>query len=161
MDEIQNENQAGEIKSPPAPLLQRGGKMPVGKKIIWGAAVLILIVIAVQIVLADKYKATVLPIEGEKKVGVNPTTESLDFGDLSKDTSATRIVTLKSGGADAYIWIMKFGSLSDLIKNDDSRFILKGGQEKKIEFSVYMPSSATVGQRMNGWVWIFKMPKVF
>lgn len=136
--------------------------MPLWKKIIWGVMALIVLLLAVQIVVADKYKATVLPIEGEKKVGVNPTTEVLDFGDLSKDTSATRVVTLKSGGAGGtYIWIMKFGSLSDLIKTSDSAIYLKPGEERKVEFSVYMPASAPIGQRMDGWVWIFKIPKIF
>jgi hypothetical protein len=160
MEEIQNENQ--EEKSSPEPAPERGGKrMPLGKKIFWGIVIVILIVVAIQVVLADKYKATVLVIEGEKKVGVNPTTEVLDFGDLSKDTQATRTVALKSGGGDTYIWIMKFGKLSELIKLDDSRFVLKGGQEKKIEFSVYMPNSATIGERMNASVWIVKLPKIW
>jgi len=51
--------------------------------------------------------------------------------------------------------------LSELIKLDDSRFVLKGGQEKKIEFSVYMPNSATIGERMNASVWIVKLPKIW
>ena len=136
-------------------------KMSLGKKIFWVILAIVVLLIGVQIVNADKYKATVLPIEGEKKVGVNPTAESLDFGDLSHDTSAARTVTLKSGGPDTYIWIMKFGSLSDLIKISENNFVLKGGQEKKIEFSVYMPNSAPIGQRMNGSVWIFKLPKIW
>ena len=132
------------------------------KKFIWLVVLILLFILAVQIVNADKYSATVLPIEGEKKVGVNPTAESLDFGDLSKDTSANRYVTLKSSsGRDTYVWIVEFGALAQLIKIDDNKFILKAGQEKKVEFSLYMPSSATVGKRMNGYVWIFKMPKIW
>lgn len=137
-------------------------RMPLWRKIAWGVVILILIIVAVQIVNAQKFKATVLPIEGEKKVGVNPTTESLDFGDLSHDTQATRTITLKSGGSSgSYIWIMKFGNLSDLIKISDDKIYLKPGEERKVEFSVYMPVSAKTGQRMNAWVWIFKLPKVF
>jgi len=137
-------------------------KMGLGKKIFWVIAAVVVLILAVQVVNADKYKATVLPIEGEKKVGVNPTDQALDFGDLSGDTSASRYVTLKSsGGGDTYVWIMKFGSLSELIKPSDTSFVLKAGQEKKIEFSVYMPSSATKNKRMDGSVWIFKIPKVW
>lgn len=137
-------------------------KMPLGKKIFWVIVAILIILVAVQIVNAEKYKATVLPIEGERKVGVNPTTESLDFGDLSRDTAASRTVTLKSSGTnDSYVWIIKFGALSDLIKTSESSFVLKAGEEKKIEFSVYMPASAPMGQRMNGNVWIFKIPKIF
>lgn len=137
-------------------------KTPLWRKIAWGVVILILIVVAAQVVLAQRYKATVLVIEGEKKVGVNPTTESLDFGDLSHDTSATRIINLKSGGSrGAYIWIMKFGSLADLMKIDDNKIYLKPGEERKVEFTVYMPVSASIGQRMNGNVWIFKVPKIW
>jgi hypothetical protein len=137
-------------------------KMGVGKIILWVVVVLIVLVAAVQIVNADKYKATVLPIEGDKKVGVNPTDQALDFGDLSGDTSASRYVTLKSSGTrDTYVWILKFGSLSELIKTDQSAFVLKAGEEKKVEFSVYMPPSAVKNVRMDASVWIFKVPKVF
>ena len=163
MEETQNINQ--EEKSLP-PSLSEGEekkkKMSLWKKIVWGIVVLIILVIAVQVLIADKYKATVLVIEGEKKVGVNPTSESLDFGDLSHDTATTRIITLKSSGSrDTYVYIMKFGGLSDLMKIDDNKIILKGGEERKVEFSVYMPVSAPIGKRMDAYVWIFKAPKIW
>jgi hypothetical protein len=160
MDEqIINQEQHEET---PQTLRQAQGRTPLWRKIAWIIVIIILIVAAVQVVLAQKYKATVLVIEGEKKVGVNPTTEVLDFGDLSHDTSATRTVTLKSGGGNgAYIWIMKFGTLSDLIKISDSKIYLKPGEERKVEFSVYMPVSAKTGQRMNAYVWMFKIPKIW
>lgn len=158
MEEMQNENSPTSSGNSDK---QIQGKMPLWKKIFWVIVAFLVLIIAVQMVIADKYKATVLVIEGEKKVGVNPTSESLDFGDLSRDTSAARTVTLKSGGGDAYIWVMKFGALSDLIKIDDNNFVLKGRQEKKIEFLVYMPVSAKIGERMNGYVWIFKLPKIW
>ncbi len=154
MEEAQNLN-----KETPR---QARGRKPLWKKIVWGIVILILLVVVVQVVLAQKYKATVLVIEGEKKVGVNPTSESLDFGDLSHDTSAVRTVTLKSGGnGDTYVYIMTFGALSDLIKISENNFVLKSGQEKKVEFSVYMPVSAKIGERMNARVWIFKLPKLW
>ena len=137
-------------------------KMVLVKKAVWLVVLILLFLLAVQIVNADKYQATVLPIEGEKKVGVNPTGESLDFGDLSKDTSANRYVSLKSSSSrDTYVWITKFGALSQLIKIDDNKFILKAGQEKKVEFSLYMPASAAINKRLNGYVWIFKLPKMW
>jgi len=158
MEEEKNQ----EEKSPLTP--PKGGerRMSLGKIIFWVIIAVVVLVAGVQVVNADKYKATVLPIEGEKKVGVNPTDQALDFGDLSADTSASRYVTLKSSGSrDTYIWIMKFGSLADLIKTDQSAFTLKAGEEKKIEFNVYMPSSAPKNQRMDGSVWIFKIPKIW
>ena len=62
--------------------------MTKGEKIL--AVVLIIIFLAVFYIALDanKYSAQVLVIEGEGRVGVNPTTERLDFGDLSRGTSA-------------------------------------------------------------------------
>jgi hypothetical protein len=153
MDELQNMIQEDQGEAPKK-------KMRLWQKIGWVVVIVIVVVLGVQVALADKYKATVLPIEGEKKVGVNPTTEVLDFGDLSRDTSATRTVSLKSGsGGDTYVYVLKFGSVSELMKVSEQNFTLKGGEEKKVEFSVYMPGSAKIGTRMNGYVWIFKVPK--
>ena len=111
--------------------------------------------------MADKYKAQVLVIEGEKKVGVNPTEESLDFGDLSADTSATRYIKLNAGGMSTFIYVLKFGSIAELIDISENGFTLNKGDEKKLEFSLYMPSSAPIGEKYTGRVWIFKVPKVW
>ena len=144
----------------PDPLLQRG-KSGVLKKIGWGIAALVLTVGLVQVLVADKYQAQVLVIEGKGKVGVNPTAEKLDFGDLSGDTSAARYITLNAGGMDTYIYIWKFGSIAELMKLNDNNFTMEKGDEKKLELSVYMPLSAPVGEKYTGRVWIFKVPRVW
>jgi len=129
------------------------------KRIGYGLIILILLLVAVQVAIAERYQAQVQVIEGEKKVGVNPTTEMLDFGDLSADTSATRLVTMKAGGMDTFVHITKVGGISDLIKVSENNFTMKKGDEKKIEFAMYMPKSAPVGKWYKGWVMIFKVPK--
>lgn len=131
------------------------------KKIIWLIAAVLAFIVIVQIAVADKYKAQVLVIEGEKKVGVNPTDEKLDFGDLSADTSATRYVTLNAGGIGTYVYVLKFGSIAELVKLSENNFTMKKGDEKKLEFTVYMPPSAPVGEKYTGYVWIFKTPRVW
>jgi len=136
-------------------------KRSIGKKIFWGIIALIILLLIVQIIIADKYKAQVLVIEGEKKVGVNPTTEKLDFGDLSADTSQTRYITLNAAGMNTFIYVLKFGSIAELIKLNDNSFSLTEGDEKRLEFSLYMPSSAPVGEKYTGQVWIFKIPKIW
>ena len=78
------------------------------KKVIWAVVAVLAFVVIVQVAVADKYSAQILVIEGEKKVGVNPTDEKLDFGDLSADTSATRYVTLSAGGVNAFVSVLKF-----------------------------------------------------
>ena len=136
-------------------------KKSVLKKIAWGIVALILVIALVQVAVADRYQAQVLVIEGEGKVGVNPTTDKLDFGDLSGDTSAARYVTLRSGGMDTYIAVWKFGSIAELIKLSDNNFTMEKGDEKRLEMSVYMPLSAPVDKKYTGQVWIFKIPKVW
>jgi hypothetical protein len=136
-------------------------KMGIGKKITWIVIAIILFIVIVQIAVADRYEAQVLVIEGEKKVGVNPTAEKLDFGDLSADTSATRYVTLNAGGMNTYVYVLKFGSIAELIKLSENNFTLSQGDEKKLEFTLYMPPSAPIGEKYTGRVWIFKVPKVW
>jgi hypothetical protein len=128
---------------------------------IYGLLVLIILFIGIQVAVADKYKAQVQVIGGDKKVGVNPTTAMLDFGDLSADTSATRLVTMKAGGLDTFVHIATIGGISDLIKINENNFTMKKGDEKKIEFSMYMPKSAPVGKWYKGQVVIFKVPKIW
>lgn len=132
-----------------------------GKRIAYGLIGILLFLVIVQIVVADKYEAQVLVIEGEKKVGVNPTAERLDFGDLSADTSATRFVTLNAGGMDTFITVVKFGKIAELIKLSENNFTVKEGDEKRLEFSLYMPPSAPAGEKYTGRVWIFKIPKIW
>ena len=131
------------------------------KKIVWGVVTLVIMVGVVQVLVADKYQAQVAVVEGEGNVGLNPTVRKLDFGDLSGDTSAARYITLNAGGMDTYISVWKFGSIAELIELNDNNFTMKKGDEKKLELSVYMPSSAPVGEKYTGYVWIFKIPKVW
>src|SRR3989344_3932885 len=66
---------------------------------------------------ANKYQATVHVIAGEGKVGVNPTTERLDFGDLSPGTSAIRSVDIENWTTiSMYVAIVNFGSINALME---------------------------------------------
>jgi len=38
---------------------------------------------------------------------------------------------------------------------------MKKGDEEKLEFSLYMPPSAPIDKTYAGYVWIFKLPKIF
>jgi len=131
------------------------------KKIVWGIVALVIMVGVVQVLVADKYQAQVAVVGGEGNVGLNPTVRKLDFGDLSGDASAARHITLNAGGMDTYIFIWKFGSIAELMKLSSNNFIMKKGDKKELELSVYMPLSAPVGEKYTGQVWIFKVPKVW
>src|SRR3989338_7511407 len=83
---------------------------------------------------ANKYRATVRVIDGEGKVGVNPTTEVLDFGDLSPGTSAVRRVDIQNGTPiPMWVAVVRTGAINDLMKLDKNYFVVPGNSGAKIE----------------------------
>lgn len=111
---------------------------------------------------ANKYPAQVRVIEGEGKVGVNPTTEVVDFGDLSRGTSAVRTVTVKNNTPlPFFVSVVKFGAIRGLMDQDQNNFVLHKGEERKIEFTVYVPASAEIDKVYSGRVYVFKLPAPF
>ena len=118
--------------------------------------------VGVQIMAAERYQAVVQVVEGTDRVGVNPTAERLDFGDLSRDTGASRFINLKNPGKMAKtIWVVKSGTIAELMKTDKpAKFTLQPGEEVKLEFNVKIPVSAPYG-KYSGKVMIFKWPKLF
>jgi len=129
-------------------------------KIIWIIVGIIIFVVVVQIVAADKYSAQVQVVEEKGTIGVNPLAEKLDFGDLARELSAVRYVSMENNGKfPIYVMIVKFGGISDLIKISRNNFVLESGQKERLEFEVFVPVSAE-NKYYTGWVWIFKLPKV-
>jgi len=125
------------------------------------AIVLVVIFLFVFYIVLDANKYSMLAhiVEGEGKVGVNPTTESLDFGDLSRGTSAVRRVNIENSTfMPMYIMIFKRGGLSDLIDVDKNFFTLAPDESVKIEFAAYVPASAELGKNYTGKVYLFKIP---
>ena len=115
----------------------------------------------VQYMAADKYEAVVKVVEEGGKIGVNPMTERLDYGDLPKGNASTRFVTIEnSGGMDIYVMVVKYGGIAELIKVSRNNFVLDPGEKEKLELSLNMPISANK-EEYKGKVVIFKLPKVF
>ena len=125
-----------------------------------GAILLIVFLAVFYIVLdANKYRAQVAAIEGEGKVGINPTTELLDFGDLSRGTSAIRRVSIANNTpVPMWIAVVRTGSIYDLTDLDKNYFVMKPRAEERLEFKVYMPASAEIGKMYKGRVYIFRIP---
>lgn len=108
---------------------------------------------------ANKYQAVVRVVEGEGRVGVNPTTERLDFGDLSRGTSAVRTVTIKNGTImPMYVVMVKTGNIADLVDIDTNYVKVPRGAEQSIEFQTYIPASASIDATYKGRVYVFKIP---
>jgi len=168
MGEEKNQNSllsAGQSKENSNKLLGMGKKRRPIKKILKAAdlfaALLAVWFAVVQYMAADKYEAVVKVVEEGGKVGVNPLTERLDYGDLPKGNSSTRFVTIEnSGDMNIYVKVVKMGDISELIKLSRNDFVLSPRQSEKLEFLLEMPISADKGE-YKGQVMIFKLPKVF
>jgi len=129
------------------------------EKIVYGLVLAVFLVVFYITLDANKYAAQVHVIEGQGRVGVNPTTEKLDFGDLSPGTQTVRRVDIQNRTpVPVWIAIVRFGDITDLMKIDKNFFVLPGNAETKVEFTVYMPASATVDATMTGRVILFKIP---
>ncbi len=134
--------------------------MKIFKKILIVIGVIIILFVIIQIVNAAKYKMVVNVVEGENIMGVNPTAERLDFGDLSRNNGMTRYVTMKSGGkTSTYVMVWKFGSISDLVKLNKNYFVLQPGEEVRLNFEISIPPSAEF-KKYSGYTWIFRFPKI-
>lgn len=145
---------------------QAGRPLKKSDKII-GVILIICFLFVFYVVLdANKYRMQVLVIEGEGKVGVNPTSELLDFGDMSRGTESVRTVTLNNGTfMPMYVLVWQRGGLSELVKVTDKNtgegakaFKLEPNTEVKIDFMARMPASAQIGDKYTGNVIIFKIP---
>ena len=145
---------------------QAGRPLKKSDKII-GVILLVIFLFVFYVVLdANKYAMQVLVIEGEGKVGVNPTQELLDFGDMSKGTTAIRTVTLNNGTfMPMQVLVWQIGGITDLVDitfKEDGKpagsFKLKPGVETKLDFVANMPASVQPGTKYTGRVFIFKIP---
>ncbi|MCK4592774.1 hypothetical protein KAT63_05060 [Candidatus Parcubacteria bacterium] len=115
----------------------------------------------VQYMAADKYEAVVKVMEEGGKIGVNPMTERLDYGDLPKGNASTRFVTIENNGKmGIYVAIVKYGGIAELIKISRNNFVLDPGEKEKLELLLEMPISADK-DGYEGKVVIFKLPKLF
>lgn len=136
-----------------------GAPLRTRDKVIGTIAIVLFLFVFYVVLDANKYRALVHVIEGEGKIGVNPTAEAIDFGDLSLGTSAVRRVDIKNGTPiPMYIMVFKTGSIAGLMKIDKNFFRLPPGGDVKIEFTAYMPASAKVGNDYKGRVYLFKVP---
>jgi len=131
------------------------------KVIILGIGAVAAIFVIVQFINATKYEMVVNVVEGENVLGLNPTTERLDFGDLSRNNGIARQVSIANGGGmDIFVAAFKFGELAGLVNLDRNFFVLKPGEESKLSLEVFIPPSAET-RKYDGKIWIFRLPKPF
>jgi len=133
--------------------------MPKAKIIVLSLIAIIGVFVVIQVINASKYDMVVNVVDGENVLGLNPLTERLDFGDLSRNNRMARQITIANGGSmDSYVIVWKFGEVSDLVHVDKNFFTVKSKEESKISFEVGIPPSAET-RKYEGGVWIFRVPK--
>jgi len=129
------------------------------KIVLLGIGVVAAIFAIVQFINAAKYEMVVNVVEGENVLGLNPTTERLDFGDLSRNNGIARQISIENGGGmDIFVAAFKFGELASLVKLDRNFFVLKPGEEAQISLEVSIPPSAET-RKYDGRIWVFRLPK--
>lgn len=156
----EQQNNAGEIV-PKKGWLERivGRPLKFLDKLLLGILITFFLFVFYVVLDANKYPALVHVIEGQGAVGVNPTSKALDFGDLSRGTTAVRRVKIENKTfMPMYIAAFKVGSIADLVKIDNNFYRMGAHTEDKMEFTLYMPASATVDQDYTGRVFLFKIP---
>lgn len=137
---------------------QPKAKWRIGRIIVWAIIVIAVVFIVVQYLNASRYDALVQVIN-EDRLGVNPTGEKLDFGDLPHDKDAVRRVDLQSSGnISSFVIVWKRGEIGDFMKISKNFFTLKPGTKEDLEFSVHIPNSAEY-RYYKGKVVIFRIPK--
>ena|SRR3989344_7498566 len=142
------------------PVAQPVNKPSKLRLVVWIIITLIVIFFVVQYLNAARYDALVQVVEGEQ-IGVNPTGERLDFGDLPRDKSAVRAVTLaSSGNTPAYVIVWTRGEISNFMDVSKNFFTLESGQDERLEFTTHIPSSAE-NKYYRGRVIIFRIPKIW
>jgi len=134
-------------------------KIGMGKKILIGLVVVVYLFVLYIVVDANKYKAMVRVIDGAGQVGVNPTSESLDFGDISLGMSARRKVNIANNTfMPMRILIWKTGTIKNIMDVSEQSLRLDPHIDTEIEFTTYIPASAVIDQNYEGRVYIFKIP---
>lgn len=130
------------------------------KIIIYIVALLLIWIATIQYISADKYDAVVNVLEQNEKVGINPTSDKLDYGDLPKGKRLSRSIVIENNGdMNIYVTILKTGSISELIEISKNNFVLNSGDNEKIELPLELPISANK-DKYDGKIIIFKIPKL-
>ena len=149
------------VQQPQPSRWERMGGRPLkpAEKVVAIILVVIFAFVFYLVIDANKYQAFVKVIEGEGRAGINPTTEALDFGDLSRGVTAVRRVDIKNNTPmPMFVMVFKTGSIADLMDLSKDNFKLAPRAETKIEFSTYIPASAEIDRIYRGRVYLFKIP---
>lgn len=91
-------------------------------------------------------------------VGINPTTERMDFGDLTQGSSQVRPLVLENSGVLPWrVSIIVMGEIGQFIQISDAFFTLDRGETKNVDFTLILPPNAAPG-KYSGRVLVLRVP---
>lgn len=123
--------------------------------------VLILWVLAMQYVVADKYAVVVNVVGESSEASAVAMADGLDFGSVPQGSSATRFVTLHNGSDhDIYVKVLELGEAARFIQSNRNGFVLGAGEGENLEFTADIPAGAKE-KKYTGKIMIFEVPKLF
>ena len=129
--------------------------------LILGAFVLsIVATVLIELAYADKFAMQVNVIKSANKIGINPLTDSLDFGDIYPGGKVKRYITVKNDGPRStlmVVWVT--GTAGEMVTANDSYLTLEPGKKRRLTFLIKVPASASF-QTYQGRVWLIRLPKL-
>lgn len=106
----------------------------------------------------DVISVQVVIISRTDFVAFNPTTERLDFGDMSRGSAQTRHLTLENNGSlPTRVSIILMGEVRDFISMSDAFFTLDPGEIRQVDFTLNVPAAVEV-KSYSGRVVIVRTP---
>lgn len=119
---------------------------------------LVIALVAFEARATEIFSVQVNVVPGENIAYFNPTTEQLDFGDLSRGAGQTRHITLSNDSViPNRVYIMVLGDIGDFIKISDAFLTLDSGEVTQVDLTLVVPQTADV-KKYSGQVLVFRHP---
>ncbi len=95
---------------------------------------------------------------GESNIGINPTTESLDFGDLTQGLGLSKYLQVDNGGIiPVRVVIIVRGDIGPFMDVHSQSFTLTPREHRRVEFALSVPPTAAP-RKYSGRVIILRFP---
>jgi len=139
-------------------LWQRVWPLTIGRAAVLVGILFVILFVAVEIGSTQSFSVEVVVVPEEDFVGLNPTTESLDFGDMSNGTAQARYLNLSNEGSlPTRVSVIVTGDVRDFVKVSDAFFTMDPGDSTRVEFTLVVP--ATVPEKKyTGRVLVLRTP---
>jgi len=134
--------------------------MPVKKYFLAFFLTIFLVLLSGILLNALTYPAKVKIQDQQNAIIISRSKTALDFGSIPPNNSVTRFIELENNESfGCYIFVLKTGEISRLIKSESGVFALNPGEKKVVSFELKVPVSAKE-KEYKGKVSIIRFPKL-